>query len=134
MADFDPRLLLNNLQAKEAEVAAALRRRDGLTIQAEPDVFDQIQDTLDRDLVVRNLDSSSVLLRGIREAIGRIESGQYGLCLRCDQPINPKRLTAIPWAALCLSCQEEADVEASDCDRWQATFRPGLEGRQSNNR
>ena len=33
----------------------------------------------------------------------------YGLCLRCEEEINLKRLVAVPWAAYCLKCQETAD-------------------------
>jgi hypothetical protein len=71
MTDIEQKQLLSALRAKEAEVAAGLRMRDGLAIQAEADVFDQIQDALDRALVVRNLDCGSALLREVREAVER---------------------------------------------------------------
>ena len=51
------------------------------------------------------------LLREISDALRRVANGQYGICLECEEPISTKRLTALPWAALCLSCQEAADRE-----------------------
>ena len=124
MTDIEQRQFLSALRAKEEEVGAALRRRDGLDIQATADVFDQIQDALDRALVVQNLDRGSEILREVRQAEERIANGEYGSCLGCGQTINPKRLAALPWAALCLPCQEKEDVEKPignpRLETWQA--------------
>jgi DnaK suppressor protein len=48
-----------------------------------------------------------VQLRLIEEALDRIQSGDYGICLSCEEPIPDKRLQALPWARYCVSCQEE---------------------------
>jgi DnaK suppressor protein len=48
-----------------------------------------------------------VQLRLIEEALDRIKSGDYGICLSCEEPIPDKRLQALPWARYCVSCQEE---------------------------
>ena len=45
-------------------------------------------------------------LRLIEEALDRLDSGDYGICLSCDQPIPPKRLHAVSWARYCVRCQE----------------------------
>jgi len=113
MTDLDQKQLLSALQAKQAEVAASLGRREGLAVQAEADAFDEIQHALDRALLVRNLDCGSELLREVRNAVTRIEKGEYGPCQECGEEINPKRLAAVPWAALCLRCQEEADANSA---------------------
>ena len=47
------------------------------------------------------------LLREISGALRRIDQGNFGVCLECDEPISPKRLDAVPWARYCVSCQEE---------------------------
>ena len=52
-------------------------------------------------------------LRSIEEAMEALDRGQYGECIRCDDDINEKRLEAVPWATMCVRCQEEADMEAS---------------------
>ena len=47
-------------------------------------------------------------LRLIEEAMDRLNSGDFGICFSCDEPIPPKRLRAIPWARYCLLCQDAA--------------------------
>jgi DnaK suppressor protein len=117
MTDTDRQQFLRVLQAKEADIAASLGKRDGLAVQAEPDVFDEIQNAIDRALLVRNLDHGSDLLREVRSAVERIANGEYGSCQECGEEINPKRLAAVPWAALCLRCQESADANRATRNR-----------------
>lgn len=47
-------------------------------------------------------------LRSVLAALARLERGEYGYCIECDQPIAPARLEIKPEAALCLKCQEQA--------------------------
>jgi len=51
-----------------------------------------------------------VQLRLIEEALDRIASGDYGICLSCEETIPEKRLKALPWARYCVTCQEEVGV------------------------
>src|SRR5215467_10519695 len=46
------------------------------------------------------------LLREISDALHRIDTGHYGVCLECEEEISPKRLEAVPWARYCVTCQE----------------------------
>ena len=46
------------------------------------------------------------LLREISDALQRIETGHYGVCLECEEQISIKRLDAVPWARYCVTCQE----------------------------
>ena len=48
-------------------------------------------------------------LRAIEDAIRRIDSEDFGVCAVCEDPIEIKRLEAIPWARYCLACQEEME-------------------------
>jgi DnaK suppressor protein len=45
-------------------------------------------------------------LRMVEEALDRVQSGDFGVCLACEQPIPSKRLQALPWARYCVPCQE----------------------------
>ena len=38
-------------------------------------------------------------------SISAMNRDEYGLCLRCEEPIGYKRLSARPESALCLECQ-----------------------------
>jgi len=40
----------------------------------------------------------------IRTALLRIEAGSYGICSRCGETINAKRLLARPAASKCINC------------------------------
>src|SRR5437016_5409519 len=46
------------------------------------------------------------LLREVSDALHRIDTGHYAICLECEEPISPKRLDAVPWARYCVTCQE----------------------------
>ncbi len=49
-------------------------------------------------------------LRLVNEALDRLDSGHYGACLACEEPIPAKRLRAVPWARYCIRCQEDVGV------------------------
>lgn len=46
----------------------------------------------------------------IGEALRKIDEGTYGTCDRCGVDINPERLKAIPYATLCIDCQESLET------------------------
>jgi RNA polymerase-binding transcription factor DksA/membrane-associated phospholipid phosphatase len=52
-------------------------------------------------------------LREIDAALTRLVAGAYGRCARCAQAIPPRRLQALPAAALCVTCQSNADRHAN---------------------
>ncbi|HUE23532.1 MAG TPA: TraR/DksA family transcriptional regulator [Bryobacteraceae bacterium] len=53
-------------------------------------------------------------LRLVEEALDRVQSGDFGVCLACEQPIPPKRLQAVPWARYCVPCQEAIGMMQPD--------------------
>ncbi len=48
-------------------------------------------------------------LQDIESALRSIEKGQYGICERCGEPIEPGRLEVKPDATLCVKCQQEVE-------------------------
>jgi DnaK suppressor protein len=52
-------------------------------------------------------------LRAVEDAIRRIDNGDYGICANCEDPIEIKRLEAIPWARFCRACQEEMESRST---------------------
>lgn len=97
------------LETKLAELSQAVRDREGIAIEKSPDALDEVQHAAERELAIRNLDRESHLLRNVRAALRRLDEGAYGVCLHCEEDINPKRLNAVPWTPFCISCQELAD-------------------------
>jgi DnaK suppressor protein len=45
-------------------------------------------------------------LAEVNKALEKIEKGEYGNCEKCGQPIDPKRLEAIPEARTCVKCHK----------------------------
>lgn len=99
----DPRASLiaerDRLRAELAEeIQAPGQMTYGSQAAAATQVFEQ-----QRDLALRERNEQH--LAQVEAALGRVESGAFGTCTRCGQPIAPERLEAIPWAALCIDCQ-----------------------------
>lgn len=40
----------------------------------------------------------------IKQAINRIDKGEYGVCQVCGEPINIERLKVIPYSNMCVKC------------------------------
>ncbi len=49
-----------------------------------------------------------VLLFQIKDALNRVEAGDFGECQECGERISMKRLKAIPWTRHCIECQDSA--------------------------
>ncbi len=56
-------------------------------------------------------EQAAITLRQVEEALDRLAQGRYDRCAECGQPIDKERLDALPYATLCIHCQQE--VEAS---------------------
>jgi DnaK suppressor protein len=101
------------LESQLKEAASSRGLSDSIHIQQFADPVDMAQEAADRDVAVQILDRETALARRLRSAIDRIQDGTHGICLECEEEISPKRLKAIPWAELCIDCQERADQLAS---------------------
>ena len=45
----------------------------------------------------------------IETALGRIDSGDYGYCVKCEEEIGEKRLEIDPAAPLCVDCANRSE-------------------------
>ncbi len=96
---------------------------DRLATVAAPDEMDRLQNASDRDYAISNLERNSRRLAELAAALRRVNAGTFGECLDCDEPISPRRLAAVPWAALCIKCQEKSDRErATPTSRTEEEF------------
>ncbi len=65
-----------------------------------------------RDSIYSQLASAgSRELREINDALDRMRRGDYGKCENCGGDIPTARLQALPFAAMCVKCQREAELE-----------------------
>jgi DnaK suppressor protein len=100
------------LLEKRSDVLAALGIKfDTVARMGRVAEDDQAQITHD-EFVSLHLNSLDYLqLRLVDEALDRLDSGDYGICLACEEPIPVKRLRALPWARYCIPCQESSGAE-----------------------
>lgn len=63
-----------------------------------------------RQADVAHLARTATALHEIESALGRIDAGDYGLCIDCDEPIDLRRLQAHPAALRCARCQQRAEA------------------------
>ena len=97
------------LDGRDTELSVSTRRRDAVVIEQSAEELERALAASEREVAMHNLENESVKLREARAALRRIDEGAYGICLECDEPISPKRLAAVPAAALCIRCQETFD-------------------------
>lgn len=57
-------------------------------------------------------DTDSAILAQVRAALRRIDEGTYGRCVVDGEPIDEKRLEAVPWTPYCLKHQSALEQRA----------------------
>ena len=92
--------ILGNILAESADFIDATRN-------------DSVKDSVDlasNDIDIRLLETIGTQdvnrLKKVEAAIGRMNNGRFGLCVKCTKKIDEQRLLAIPYAALCIDCQK----------------------------
>ncbi|HEV2803254.1 MAG TPA: TraR/DksA family transcriptional regulator [Pyrinomonadaceae bacterium] len=88
-------------QVTEAEMSS--RERD---LEATQDPADMAANAYTKELLISMSANDRRLLGLIDEALNRIETGGFGECVNCGEPVQEKRLEAVPWARFCLKCQD----------------------------
>jgi RNA polymerase-binding transcription factor DksA len=73
------------------------------------DFADIASDDIDRKMLEMLGSQESNSLKLIESAQTRIKQGKYGHCIKCDRPIPPERLEAIPYALMCIDCKSEEE-------------------------
>ena len=84
----------------------------GLIKNDDHEVGDEIDSSVTEQGKTLNLllkDHEKAKLEKIEEALLRIETGEYGICLECDEMISAARLKALPFAKNCVNCQQEIE-------------------------
>ena len=113
-------LLKNQLTQREAELRAAIQRElsghNGYSdmVNEVPDAGDSSFANLEVDLGNAAVTRETRELRAIQTARARIESGSYGSCAECGNPIPVERLKAQPSAERCAPCQEKFEKTHAD--------------------
>ena len=79
--------------------------QDHLTEQVA-DIADDAVQSYEHQLMMGLGEKEFEKLRLVEEAIEKLDEGQYGICLECEELISEERLTVIPFASYCVDCLE----------------------------
>lgn len=74
--------------------------------------IEEVSESSDTDSFCEILGAQDTTLLQIDLALEKIDSGSYGLCEECGQPIPRVRLEALPFASNCVSCQRKQELDA----------------------
>ncbi len=97
---------LGELADRLAQLDGDARRANQPLVQdfADQAIQRQNDEVIDRLRAVTELE-----LDRVDAALARIAAGRYGQCERCSEPIDPRRLKALPQSVLCALCAQIAD-------------------------
>jgi RNA polymerase-binding protein DksA len=73
---------------------------------------DMATDNYDREFALNLAENEQKILNRIETAIDKIDEGTYGDCESCNKKITKIRLNAVPYAELCVPCQEQQEKKA----------------------
>lgn len=67
--------------------------------------FEERASEREGDEVLESLGNAGLMeMRMIQAALGRLEAGEYGVCVNCGEEISDERLNAVPHAPRCVNC------------------------------
>jgi DnaK suppressor protein len=105
---FRERLLL-----KKKDLIAAYNKNKSYGMEADgeatQDIADKAANSYTKEFLFSLSNTERELLQMLDDALVRIEGHRYGVCASCEEEMNLKRLEAVPWARLCISCQEKQE-------------------------
>ena len=101
------------LLQKKREILEAFRKNknDGMEADGEAtqDIADKAANSYTKEFLFSLSSTERDLLQMVDQALLRIDERRFGVCAVCEEEMNLKRLEAVPWAKLCLSCQEKQE-------------------------
>jgi DnaK suppressor protein len=115
------------LLEKRAQVLSGLGTKfDTLARMGRVAEDDQAQLSHDESVSLHLNGLDYAQLRLVEEALDRMKTGDYGVCLSCEEPIPPKRLRAVSWARYCVRCQEKlgSRMDAEPASGWRGAPGP----------
>ena len=78
----------------------------GADVVGAQDTADQADSCYTKEFLFQQGSNKRHLLVLVQAALRREHAGDFGLCAECQQPVQKKRLEAVPWALHCMNCQE----------------------------
>jgi len=106
--------LRDKLMAKKSEIVAAYNKNKSYGQQADEegaqDIADKATSSYAKEFLFSLSNSERETLQLVEEALLRVDGARFGTCQVCSDPVERKRLEAVPWAKYCLGCQEKKEL------------------------
>ncbi|MBW3597786.1 MAG: TraR/DksA family transcriptional regulator [Planctomycetes bacterium] len=102
-------VLVKRRDALRKALAGDLSGLNKLREQSSGDVVDAALDSAQDELSSQLAEVESRELAHIDNALERMRDGKYGKCDACGASIPLARLQALPYAVLCINCQQEVE-------------------------
>ena len=103
----------DRLLLKKQEILEAYNRNKSYGKEADgeatQDIADKAANSYTKEFLFSLSNTERDVLQLVDEALARIDTRRFGVCAACEDAMNLKRLEAVPWARLCLSCQEKQE-------------------------
>lgn len=103
---------LDQLKQEESRMAKRASEKDETDDAGELSDYDPEHPgdlgtaTFEREKDLALLQNLSEIENAVRRALEKVDEGTYGLCDRCGVAIRSDRMKALPYATLCVQCQE----------------------------
>lgn len=98
--------MLEELNLRLSRITNNVRHSDVLL---EKDFSEQATQNENNEVMDYLGNSARTEIEMIKQAIARIDNGEYGICQVCDEPIGKERLEALPYSSMCIKCASKAE-------------------------
>jgi RNA polymerase-binding protein DksA len=98
---------LEEIESRAARVDESERANELSAYDDHP--ADLASETFEREKDLAIGESVESMIHKVINALEKIDRGTYGTCDACGKPIKKARLKALPFATLCLDCQDRLE-------------------------
>ena len=93
---------------RETAMSSTIKEASGDHSSYSFHMADQGTDSMEREKAFLFVSREGHYLEHLNQALSRIESGEYGICAKCEKPISIERLKAVPITTQCVACKTKS--------------------------
>lgn len=92
------------VESERAYAASQSLGKDGV-----PDIGDMSSNSYNQEVLMNLSETQRSRVRDIEAALERMDKGVYGLCVKCEEEIPPRRMEVRPFSRYCVDCKTEVE-------------------------
>lgn len=102
---IDLKVVRQQLEAELQQRVSRAENIDNRLRQVGDQDWEEQATQRENDEVLESLDKQVALeIEQIKQALRRIDNGQYATCIHCGRAIGEERLEALPYTTSCIKC------------------------------